>query len=140
MKKSILLFCLFALISGGSIYAQRTELLNAGSSLQSVSQLGLKDWLEGKKFKHRDNGLVVQYGYISSLNTYGFTFTNAYYNKFYFINCSSEITSDQTYGVFSECINPDNGSGIGKARVYRSSKKIVIGDASGEFTYYLVED
>ena len=105
-----------------------------------LGQSDLKQWLEGKKFKNRDTGLTVQYGYIGSLNTYGFTFTNSYNNKFHFMNCSSEIAEDQSFGVFTECLNPADGTGFGRAKVYKASKKIVIGDSSGEFTYYLVEN
>ncbi|MGV1013007.1 MAG: hypothetical protein ACOYBS_11215 [Flavobacterium sp.] len=106
----------------------------------SNSEINLKDWLEGRKFQCSSNGLIIEYGYISSLNTYGFTFTNSYNNEFYFINCSTESNTAETIGIFSNCLNPENGSGIGVAKVYRNLNKIVVGDLSGQFTYNLIEN
>ena len=117
-----------------------TPKAKTGCNISSNQQSSLTDWLEGKRFKHENSGMIIQYGYISSLNTYGLTVTNSYSNKFYFINCTKEISSDQTYGEFYDCINPDNGSGIGTAKVYRNSKKIVVGDASGQITHILIQN
>jgi hypothetical protein len=75
-------------------------------SLNSFSQSRIEDYLEGKKFKNSSTGLIIQYGYISSLNTYGITFTNGYGNKFYYMNCSKQVSSDETYMIFTNCMQP----------------------------------
>jgi hypothetical protein len=109
------------------------------SNTNSSNALELTDWLEGKRFQSKEIGLIVQYGYISSLNTSGFTFINSSGDKFYHMNCSKEISSDQSLGVFTECINPAGGGDIGVIKVYKTSKKIIIGDSTRQFTYNLIE-
>jgi hypothetical protein len=98
----------------------------------------LTDWLEGKRFQSKETGLIVQYGYISSLNTYGFTFINSFGDKFYYMNCSKEISSDQNLGVFTQCINPAGGGDIGIIRVYKNNQKITVGDSSGQLSYNIL--
>lgn len=118
------------------------RLIEGGGSVSNANSsdaLELTDWLEGKRFKSNKNGLIVQYGYISSLNTSGFTFINSFGDKFYYMNCSKEISADQSLGVFTQCINPAGGGEIGVIKVYKTGKKINIGDSSGQFTYNLIE-
>lgn len=102
------------------------------------SQTSIENYLEGKKFKNAQTGLVIQYGYISSLNTYGITYTNGYGDKFYFMNCSSSVSSDETYVVFTECMNPQNGSGVGAIYAYRS--KIIVRASDGQMQYDLMKN
>lgn len=100
------------------------------------SQTKIEDYLEGRKFKNAQTGLVLQYGYISSLNTNGITYTNGYGDKFYFMNCSKRISSDETYMVLTECMNPQNGSGLGTIYAYRT--KVIVKASDGQLQYDLV--
>ena len=100
------------------------------------SQTKIEDYLEGRKFKNAATGLVLQYGYISSLNTNGITYTNGYGDKFYFMNCSKRVSSDETYMVLTECMNPQNGSGLGTIYAYRT--KVIVKASDGQLQYDLV--
>ena len=100
------------------------------------SQTKIEDYLEGRKFKNAATGLVLQYGYISSLNTNGITYTNGYGDKFYFMNCSKRVSSDETYMVLTECMNPQNGSGLGTIYAYRT--KVIVKASDGQLEYDLV--
>ncbi len=100
------------------------------------SQTKIEDYLEGRKFKNAATGLVLQYGYISSLNTNGITYTNGYGDKFYFMNCSKRVSSDETYMILTECMNPQNGSGVGTIYAYRT--KVIVKASDGQLQYDLV--
>jgi hypothetical protein len=91
--------------------------------------------VEGKYFRNSQTGLRVKYGYISSLNTYGITFVNSYENKFYYMNCSERLSSDEQYMELTNCMSPDDGSGIGDIDVYKD--RIVINARDGSLTYYI---
>ena len=52
----------------------------------SNAQSNIENFIEGRRYKNYNTGLIIQYGYISSLNTYGIIFTNKYGNKYYFMN------------------------------------------------------
>ena len=43
-------------------------------------------FMDGKTFFNSDNGLEIEYGYISSYNTYGIKVLNKNGARFYFIN------------------------------------------------------
>ncbi len=101
-------------------------------------QSSIVDYLEGRKFKNYNTGLVFQYGYISSLNTNGITITNKFGNKFYFMNCSKDVEDDESLVIFTQCFNPDDGKGIGKVYAYRT-KIIVIAD-DGKMEYTLIKE
>lgn len=142
-------FILLLIFSTEYSYSQKTQKkvikktatkVSTGGNTYTNTDISIKDWVDGRKFKCSSNGLLLKYGYISSLNTYGFTFTNSYNNDFYFINCSVESNTGESIGVFTNCINPEDGSGIGVATVYRNLSKIVVGDNSGQFTYYLTSN
>lgn len=105
-------------------------------TLNLFSQTKIEDYLEGRKFKNAATGLVLQYGYISSLNTNGITYTNGYGDKFYFMNCSKRVSSDETYMVLTECMNPQNGSGLGTIYAYRT--KVIVKASDGQLQYDLV--
>ena len=84
------------------------------------AQTNIENYVEGRKYKDRKTGLIMQYGYISHLNTYGITFTNTYGTKYYHINCSKRVSSDETFMVLDDCLNPDDGSSMGKFYVYKT--------------------
>ena len=95
----------------------------------------VKDFIEGKYFRNQETGLRLKYGYISSLNTYGLTFRNSYGNEFYFMNCSDRLSSDEQYMELTNCMSPEDGSGIGRVGIYKD--RIVISASDGSLTYYL---
>ena len=105
-------------------------------SFSSFGQSRIEDYLEGKKFKSSSTGLVIQYGYISSLNTYGITFTNSYGNKFNYMNCSKQVSSDESYMILTNCMNPESGSGVGTVYAYRT--KIIVRASDGQMQYDLI--
>jgi hypothetical protein len=105
-------------------------------SFNSFSQSKIEDYIEGKKYKNSSTGLIIQYGYISSLNTYGITFTNSYGNKFNYMNCSKQVSSDESYMILTNCMNPDSGSGIGTIYAYRT--KIIVKASDGQMQYDLI--
>lgn len=82
--------------------------------------------------------MTIQYGYISSLNTYGITFINKYGNKFYFMNCTKQVSSDESYIILTSCINPDDGSGVGT--IYAGRSKIIVKASDGQMEYELVRN
>lgn len=84
------------------------------------SQTNIENYVEGRKYKDSKTGLVMQYGYISRLNTYGITFTNNYGTKYYHINCSKRVSNDESYMVLDNCLNSDDGSSMGKYYVYKT--------------------
>ncbi len=89
-------------------------------------------YMDGKSFYNSDNGLTIQYGYISSYNTYGIKVKNKDGGKFYFINV--EIT---TYGSFADLygMSAENGNNFG-FRLYKG--KLVVGRGEpGEQIFYL---
>ena len=103
----------------------------------TYSQSSIENYLEGKKYQNSSTGLIINYGYISSMNTYGITFTNGYGNKFYFMNCNSEVSDDESCVVFTNCLNPENGNGVGTIYAYRS--KIIVDADDGRLVYYPLE-
>ncbi len=89
-------------------------------------------YMEDKTFYNNDNGLEVEYGYISSYNTYGIKVKNKNDVQFYFINV--EITP---YGSSADLfgMSAEDGSNFG-FRLY--SQKLIVGKGeSGEQTFYL---
>ena len=89
-------------------------------------------YMDGKLFYNSDNGLTIEYGYISSYNTYGIKVKNKDGGKFYFINV--EIT---TYGTFADLygMSTESGSNFG-FRLYKG--KLIVGRGEpGEQTFYL---
>lgn len=89
-------------------------------------------YMEGKSFYNSENGLQIEYGYISAYNTYGIKVLNKNGAKFYFINV--EITA---YGSFADLygMSPEDGSSFG-FRAY--PKKLIVGRGeAGEQIFYL---
>lgn len=112
-----------------------TVLLTFGSAkAQSLfnEESNVISYMDGKLFYNSDNGLTIEYGYISSYNTYGIKVKNKDGGKFYFINV--EIA---TYGTFADLygMSPESGSNFG-FRLYKS--KLIVGRGEpGEQTFYL---
>jgi hypothetical protein len=107
------------------------------STFSVFSQTDITDYLEGRSFKNEQTGLVVKYGYISQLNTNGITFINSYGDKHYFMNCSTQKSTDNRFVVFTNCMNSETGNGVGKIVAYRN--KIVIIASDGEMVYELID-
>jgi hypothetical protein len=89
-------------------------------------------FMDGKTFSNSSNGLDIQYGYISSYNTYGIKVTNKYGDKYYYINCNID-----TYGTYADIygMSPNDGSNFG-FRLYKTKLIVGRGEAS-EVTFYL---
>jgi hypothetical protein len=95
----------------------------------------VRDFIEGKYFRNSQTGLRIKYGYISSGNTFGLTFVNSYGNEFYFINCSDRLSLDEQYMELTNCMSPEDGSGIGRVGIYKD--RIIITASDGSLTYFL---
>ncbi|MFM7645550.1 MAG: hypothetical protein ACKO41_02440 [Sphingomonadales bacterium] len=106
-------------------------------SFNGFGQSRIEMMIEGKKFKNEQTGLVIQYGYISPLNTYGVTFTNKNGVKFYFMNCDRNVSSDELSMILRSCMNPNDGSGVGTFYVY--PKRIIIQASDGRMVYEIEE-
>ena len=112
-----------------------TLLLTFGSAkAQSLfnEESNVISYMDGKSFYNSNNGLTIEYVYISSYNTYGIKVKNKEGGKFYFINVN--IT---TYGTFADLfgMSADTGSNFG-FRLYKG--KLVVGRGeSGEQTFDL---
>jgi hypothetical protein len=121
MKKLITLSLLLFVF--GITKAQRTSFEDESSVMS---------FMENKTFYNSNNGLEIEYGYISIYNTYGIKIKNKNGAKFYFINV--EITpygnSADLYGMSVE-----NTGNFG-FRIYRD--RLIVGkDEPGETTYYI---
>jgi hypothetical protein len=124
MKKLLILVTM--LISFGSVNAQTSLFSEEGNVI---------NYMDGKKFYNSDNGLEIEYGYISSYNTYGIKVKNKNGAKFYYINV--EITA---YGSFADLygMSAEDGSNFG-FRLYNG--KLIVGRGeAGETTFYLKRD
>lgn len=105
--------------------------INAQSSLFEEDN-NVVNYMEGKTFYNSDNGLEIEYGYISSFNTYGIKVRNKNGARFYFINV--EITP---YGSFADLygMSPENGANFG-FRLFKS--KLIVGYGEDKAsTFYL---
>ena len=121
MKEIILMAFMFLLYN--SVNAQSSSFNEEG---QVIS------YMDGKTFYNTENGLEIEYGYISSYNTYGIKVKNKNGAKFYFINVNID-----TYGSYADLygMSAENGSNFG-FRLFRS--KLVVGyGEENESTYYL---
>ena len=95
-------------------------------------EISVITYLEGKTFYNSENGLQIEYGYISAFNTYGIKVLNKNGATFHFINV--EITP---YGSFADLygMSLDDGQSFG-FRAY--PKKLIVGRGeAGEQTFYL---
>ena len=108
-----------------------------GLNAQTVyfeSDVDVINYMDGKVFYNSNSGLNVEYGYISSYNTYGIKVTNKNDAIFYFINVGID-----TYGSSADLfgMSPTTGDNFG-FRLFRG--KLVVGyDEPEEATFYLKE-
>ena len=108
-----------------------------GINAQTVyfeSDVDVINYMDGKVFYNSNSGLNVEYGYISSYNTYGIKVTNKNDAIFYFINVGID-----TYGSSADLfgMSPTTGDNFG-FRLFRG--KLVVGyDEPEEATFYLKE-
>jgi hypothetical protein len=89
-------------------------------------------FMEDKRFYNSDQGLEIQYGYISSYNTYGIKVKNRNGAQFYFINVDIK-----PYGSFADFVgmSPVDGANL-SFRLYQD--KLIVGRGeSVEVTFYL---
>ena len=121
MKKIILIFSLlFSFLQ----FKSQTSLFNEDSDVIT--------FMDGKTFFNSDNGLEIEYGYISFYNTYGIKVLNKNGSRFYFINVNITCygSSADLFGMSAE-----DGGNFG-FRLYKN--KLVVGKGeSGEQTFYL---
>ena len=121
MKKIILIFSfLFSFVQLKS----QTSLFNEDSDVIT--------FMDGKTFFNSDNGLEIEYGYISSYNTYGIKVLNKNGARFYFINVNITCygSSADLFGMSAE-----DGGNFG-FRLYKN--KLVVGKGEPEEqTFYL---
>ena len=108
-----------------------------GINAQTVyfeSDVDVINYMDGKVFYDSNSGLNVEYGYISSYNTYGIKVTNKNDAIFHFINVGID-----TYGSSADLfgMSPTTGDNFG-FRLFRG--KLVVGyDEPEEATFYLKE-
>jgi hypothetical protein len=121
--KSLLFF--FALLVSFNIgYAQ-------SSGFESDSDV--ISYMDGKSFYNSESGLTIEYGYISSYNTYGIKVSNKHGERFYFINVEITISYDGRYADLYG-MSAESGSNFG-FRLFKG--KLVVGyGESGAQTFY----
>lgn len=108
------------------------------SILSSFAQSDIEFYIEGRKYRNDATGMIIQYGNITSLNTMGLTLTNKNGVKFYFMNCYRRIASDGSFMLFRDCLNPENGSGIGEVYAYKNKFIIENFPQFGELEFNLI--
>ncbi len=121
MKKLMVLATMF--LSFGIASAQ-SELFKEDSNVVS--------YMDGKTFYNSNSGLEIEYGYISSYNTYGIKVENKTGSIFYFINVN--VT---TYNSYADLygMSASDGSNFG-FRLYEG--KLIVGyGEQGAQTFYL---
>lgn len=114
-----------------SVFLFLTHFLNAQNSIFN-DESNVISYMDGKTFYNEDSGLELEYGYISSYNTYGIKVKNKNGVRFYFINV--EIT---TYGTYADLygMSAEDGGNFG-FRLYKG--KLIVGRGeTGEQTFYL---
>jgi hypothetical protein len=96
-------------------------------------------YIEGKRYRNSDMGLTLQYGYISSFNTYGIKVTNKNNVTFNYINCSVRVAYDDESATFSSCFDPiEQRGGLGTLYAFKTRIISVLEDA--RLVYELVRD
>ena len=108
-------------------------------TLNLFSQKKIEDYLEGRKFKNAESGVVMEYGYIPSLNTKGISATNQH-GEVYFICSKKNISSDGTYMVLKGCIDQQNESVSGTMYFYRTKVIVKDSDSDRRLKFDLVDE
>jgi len=101
------------------------------------SQTNIENYIEGRKFKNAESGVVMEYGYIPSLNTKGISYTNQ--NGKDYVFCSKKISSDGTYMVLTRCIDQQNESVSGIMYFYRTKVIVKEPDSDRRLQFDLVD-
>jgi hypothetical protein len=90
-------------------------------------------YMQGKTFFNSESGLEIEYGYISSYNTYGIKVKNKFGERFYFINVDISPSYDGRYADMYG-MSAETGSNFG-FRLFKG--KLVVGyGESGAQTFY----
>jgi hypothetical protein len=97
-----------------------------------VGQSNIEFQVEGKQFINKETGLIFQYGYIGQWNTSGITITNKNGVKFYYINCSKNISSDGNSMILTQCRSL-NDEGAGTVYVYLN--RVIQSYPDGKFVF-----
>lgn len=113
-------------------------ILFLGTLQLSVAQSQIEMLIEGRKFVNSQTGLVFRYGYISSLNTYGVTISNSNSNGIDYINCSTNVASDESYMIITSCFDPNTGSG-GFSRAVVGSRRAILSFSDGQLEFQIVD-
>jgi hypothetical protein len=114
-----------------SLFLLSLNTMNAQSYLFE-SESDVITYMDNKVFYNSNSGLEIEYGYISTMNTYGIKVKNKNDARFSFINV--DITP---YGSFADLygMSIEDGSSFG-FRLYRG--KLVVGEGEPEpITFYL---
>ncbi len=90
-------------------------------------------YMDGSSFYNSSNGLTIEYGYISSYNTYGIKVTNKEGGRFYFINVEVTTSYDGSYADLYG-MSAETGSNFG-FRLFKG--KLIVGyGEDGAQTFY----
>lgn len=110
-----------------------------GSLQLCLAQSQIEMLIEGRKFVNNQTGLIFRYGYISSLNTYGVTISNANSNGMNYINCSKNVASDESYMILTDCFDPNTGSG-GFSRAVVGSRRAILSFSDGDLEFVISDN
>ena len=91
-------------------------------------------YMDGKSFYNSDNGLTIEYGYISDYNTYGIKVRNKEGGRFYFINVEITTSYDGSYADLYG-MSAETGSNFG-FRLFKGRLVVGYGEAEAQ-TFYL---
>jgi hypothetical protein len=91
-------------------------------------------YMDGKSFYNSDNGLTIEYGYISDFNTYGIKVRNKEGGRFYFINVEITTSYDGSYADLYG-MSAETGSNFG-FRLFKGRLVVGYGEAEAQ-TFYL---
>lgn len=124
MKRTILIATMlltFGIVNAQSTFSDMTDVIK---------------FMENKTFYNSDMNTELEFGYISSYNTYGIKLkSNKSGRTMYFINCEIEA-----YGSYADVsgMSPNDGSNF-KFRLYTNRIIVGIGEQR-QTTFYLKED
>jgi hypothetical protein len=113
-------------------------ILLLGTLQLSMAQSRIEMLIEGRKFVNSQTGLVFRYGYISSMNTYGVTISNSNSSGINYINCSTNVASDESYMIITNCFDPNTGSG-GFSRAVVGSRRAILSFSDGQLEFEIVD-
>jgi len=124
MNHSIALKTLMLVLTFGTFTGVKGQSFRTDAEVQQ--------YMEGKTYYNSELKIRLQYGYISSYNTYGIMSVNQYGDKYFFINVDIS-----PYGSFADLfgMSPSDGRDFG-FRLY--GNKLVVGRGeSREYVFFL---